>query len=905
MGLRARFTAAQTPMNTPLLLLRAGTVAAVSLWSAAGWAQSPPAPAPDPAPAVQECPPPAKLPPANSPVLLRCMQLVAHPVNETLVDGETYAYYIRTPQPDSAADRWVPFNEQSILTDFQSLWRTNFLDNLWVEVIDEPYTNGVMGKHVIFHIEERNRVKAVDYAPVGEAAKLRVPVSKIDEMLRERNVEVTLDSFVDEATIRKVVGVIRELYAQEGYIDARVEPTMRPVAGGVKLVDLRFNITEGPRVRIREIVFDGNSAIGDSSLRRRLKENKPPSKLLFWTDGGTFREEKFASDAELIADHYKNHGYAAAQVGAPQTETIETSIDGETRWIRMRIPVEEGQQYRVGNFEITDAVALRAEGIRPFFDLQEGEVFSLEKLRKGFEKVKELYGAFGYYQWTPDTSLRPRGIDMETGKPLGPEPPPPIMDITIKMNEGKKFFVNRITFTGNHTTHDAVIRRELRVAEGAVFNSEALKSSIRRLNQLGYFKPLEGKEGEMDVTPTPDKEDRVDVTLKVQEQNKNQLAFGAGMSQYEGVFGQLSFQTSNFLGRGETVGLSIQKGSQAQMYRLSFSEPYLFDRPITAGFDVHSQRFQFPGTFTQESTGGNTILGLPLADYTRLFMGYSYERVRVVDVNPAYLLPQVLQSNPFLADSLMLGQNGQRRVSKVSPSVVFNTVNQPLYPTAGTKYTVSFDLAGLGGNTNYVQTQLEGIWYHRVKGPTSLGLRVQGQYIRPYGSTQTLPIFEKLFLGGEYNIRGFDIRTVSPRDPTSGVIIGGNKSLLFNAEYYVDIGQLRLVAFYDAGQVRDVGQRFTWKEPVIVTVVPGLPLLSNFLGQHNLLTPIGAIYTEVIGRVPAIKTSTGVEARFMVPVLNIPFRLIAAYNPQRAGVLNHNFELTPRFTFRFAVGTAF
>ena len=174
-----------------------------------------------------------------------------------------------------------------------------------------------------------------------------------------------------------------------------------------------------------------------------------------------------------------------------------------------------------------------------------------------------MYGAFGYYQWTPDTEMKPRGIDMETGKPIGEEEPPPIMDLTVKMNEGKQFFVNRITFTGNHTTHDAVIRRELRVAEGAVFNGEALKGSIRRLNQLGYFKPLEGNENEMEVKPTPDTEDRVDITLKVQEQNRNQLAFGAGMSQFEGVFGQLSYQTSNFLGRGETASIYLQKGALA------------------------------------------------------------------------------------------------------------------------------------------------------------------------------------------------------------------------------------------------------------------------------------------------------------------------------------------------------
>ena len=173
------------------------------------------------------------------------------------------------------------------------------------------------------------------------------------------------------------------------------------------------------------------------------------------------------------------------------------------------MPVEEGRKYTRRELSRSRGnQALRTEGIRQFITLKEGDVFSLEKLRKSFEKLKEMYGAFGYYQWTPDTEMKPRGIDMETGKPIGEEEPPPIMDLTIKMNEGKQFFVNRITFTGNHTTHDAVIRRELRVAEGAVFNGEALKGSIRRLNQLGYFKPLEGNENEMEVKPTPDTDDQ-------------------------------------------------------------------------------------------------------------------------------------------------------------------------------------------------------------------------------------------------------------------------------------------------------------------------------------------------------------------------------------------------------------
>src|SRR5262245_25942190 len=507
-------------------------------WAQASLAPAEPPPAPDP---IEPCAEPARLPPAGSPALINCVELRAHPVNETMVPLETYQYYIRMPLTRPSQNQWAPYNEAAIMTDFKSLWGTGFLDNLWVEVIEEPFANGISGKHVVFHIEERNRVKAVDYAPVGENAKLRVAVSKIDETLKERNIEVNLDSFVDEATVRKVSGVVRELYAMEGYTDARVDATLREVAGGVKLVDLRFNITEGPRVRITEIVFDGNNALSDTELRRKMKENKSPSKLLFWTDGTAFREEKFADDADAVSEFYKNEGYATVQIGAPQVETLDTSDDGRTRWVRLRIPVEEGKQYTVGNIEVTGNSAVKTEGIRHFITLKEGDIFSLEKLRKSFEELKKVYGSFGYYQWTPDTEMKPRGIDMETGKPIGDEEPPPIMDLTVKMNEGKQFFVNRITFTGNHTTHDSVIRRELRVAEGSVFNGEALKGSIRRLNQLGYFKPLEGNENEMEVKPTPGTDDHVDVTLKVQEQNRNQLAFGAGMSQFEGVFGQLSY----------------------------------------------------------------------------------------------------------------------------------------------------------------------------------------------------------------------------------------------------------------------------------------------------------------------------------------------------------------------------
>jgi len=880
-------------------LFLAAVTAAVTLgWAAPAAAQAPP------------CPDPVNLPPTGSPVLLRCMHLIAHPVNETIVEQQTYDYYIKTKRTSSADRVFAPYDEDSIKSDFWSLWRTGFLDNLWIEVIDEPYPNGVEAKHVVFHIEERARVKAVDYMP-ALGTKTQVETSKIEEQLKERNVRVNLDSFVDEATIRRVKGIIREVYSEKGYQDVTIEHKLAELPAGPKLVHLTFTINQGPKYKIKAVAFDGNKAFSDSALRSQLKENKPKNWYSFLTSSGTYLESKFADDADKVQVFYLNKGYVRARVGQPQIETVSTSKDGKTRWIRLRIPVDEGVRYNIGNFNIADNTALRSEFIRAQFKIKEGEVYNYSKVSKGLEKVREGYGMLGFWQAAPDVDLAPRGIDMSTGLPIGPGEPPPIVDVTIRMIEGKQFYVNKITFLGNTTTHDNVARREMRVMEGGVFNTDALKQSIRRLNQLGYFKPLEGKEDEMTVLPTPGKEGLVDIRLKFQEQNRNQISFGAGVSQFDGFFGQLSFQTSNFLGRGETFSVNLQKGSRARQYQVSFSEPYLLDRPITVGTDVYARQFIYDFQYTQDAKGTNFVLGFPLADYTRLFMTYSYEKIRVYDINEAYLNPLVLGSSPILRESLLIDQGGQRRVSKITPSVVYNTINQPIFPNDGKRATASLDIAGLGGNTQYFQLRTEGIWYiplEFISKRVSLGLRGEGQWIRPYGNTVTLPIFEKMFLGGEYSVRGFDIRTIGPRDPFSNIVTGGNKSLLFNAELYFNVGgPVRILGFYDAGQVRDIRQNFAWTENITKIVPPTPPFLSDPFATV-VLTPPGtsALPTvQVIDTTNAFKTSTGFEIRFFMPVLNVPFRLISAYNPSRRGILTTNFQPVQKFTFRFAVGTTF
>jgi outer membrane protein insertion porin family len=208
-----------------------------------------------------------------------------------------------------------------------------------------------------------------------------------------------------------------------------------------------------------------------------------------------------------------------------------------------------------------------------------------------------------------------------------------------------------------------VIRREFRLVEGGVYDTQALDFSVRRINQLGYFDPIEVESDAVAIERLPGDENTVDITVRLQEQNRNQLTFGAGVSQYEGFFGQLSFSTANFLGRGESLTLSLQGGARSENYQLAFTEPFLFDRNITGGFDLYHRSIQYIGYYTQESTGTGLTFGFPTFDFARMFVEYSYARTRVTDLNQGFTDPTLLARNPFLRESLLLGCQGELTVS--------------------------------------------------------------------------------------------------------------------------------------------------------------------------------------------------------------------------------------------------
>jgi outer membrane protein insertion porin family len=771
---------------------------------------------------------------------------------------ETLLFYVSTKPGDR-------YDERRLKDDFRRVWDTGFVDDMRVDVLD-----GAKGKVVIFTVKERKRIQIVDFR-----GNKSVTNTAIEDKLKEKEAILRIDSFYDPARARRVEAIIKEMLAEKGRPFATVKHDAKSI--GPAGLQVSFTVDEGPRAKVRDIVFTGNQVFSDSRLRRAMKKIKAGGDLDLvhivtsptrWGKT-TYNEEKWSEpregDKARLQNLYLNNGYVTATVGEPRI----TYVDGTSglfkkkpvKYMQLEIPVSEGEQYRVGEVKFEGMTVFKEEGVRPLFKLDAGEVYKDSRFTKAYDKLRDAYGAQGYFQWTVLTQRKP-------------DPQRKVVDVTVSMDEDKRYYVGKIIFTGNDTTRDKVIRREVYMNEGDVFNTEALKLSLRRINQLGYFKPMEQPPA---IAPSEMGDDKLDVMFKVEEQNRNQFTFGGGVSGLEGTFINASFSTANFLGMGETLSLSAQSGRRTKNYQLALTEPYLFDRPITAGFDLFSRKityetFQNVVGFTQESQGASVVLGLPVGRFTRIFTNYAYEVINIEGLENLLGIDPTAETDPTqpVLDPFFFGEEGRRRESRLTPSLVHNTVDNPWTPRSGRKLTGTVQLTGgpLGGTLNFVKPNLEAVLYLPHTRRTALGLRADVAMIVPYGDTadvdpatgrNKLPYYQRFFLGGETQIRGVNIRSVGPVDAENRAL-GGNKYVLFNGEYYFDIGgPLRLVFFFDAGQAFLEGERIDLKK---------------------------------------LRTSTGAELRFIMPVLNVPFRLIYAINP------NRDF-FQPRSTFKFAVGTTF
>ena len=764
-----------------------------------------------------------------------------------------------------AADAWLAHltvkpgdvvDRDALRADFRTLWETRFADDLRLELRDGP--GG--GKLVVFVVHERPRVASIEFLGSEELNE-----DEIVEKMEEEDTAITVGAPYDPDLVVRGREIIEELLVDQGRTEGAVESEVSETEDGVRIV---FNIDDEQQVRIRSVQFEGIEALDEWVLRWAMKKTRESHTLGALLGGATYTEEQYAEDIESVRQEYLKRGYLDVSFGPPRFE-YEDGFSRSflfwkraKRWMDITIPVSEGEPYRVGEVTVEGAEVFPADVVRQFFPLIEGEIYDESKVNEGIESLREVYGARGYVQFTGFPTWRRREEER-------------IVDVAINLAEDDQFLVNRIEFRGNSTTKDRVIRREMWLNEQDIMNMELLKASIQRINQLGYFRPVEQPE----IQPSPEDETRLDITLDLVEENRNQLTFGAGVSGLEGFFVNGSFGTTNFLGRGETANFSVQTGNRTQNYQIAITDPYFMDKPVTLGFDVFKRTLKLR-EFTRGDIGGRLVFGLPLGRWSRVFMNYGYSVITIREPDPDIVLNYYdLYYNSSYLDPRFYGLSGNFRESKISPSLVYNTVDHPIFPSTGRKLTAALDVAGgaLGGNVHYLKPTLEGVLHTRVIGATSLGLRLMGSYLYGYGGIdpapgeeidifdveQTgVPYYNRFFLGGEYQIRGFYIRSVGPRNEI-GQLLGGNKMLVFNAEYSIPLaGPLRAILFFDAGNA--FAEETSW----------GPSMLQD------------------------LKSSTGIEMRVFIPMLNVPFRLIFAYNPHR----DYHHRST---AFVFGIGTTF
>jgi outer membrane protein insertion porin family len=732
---------------------------------------------------------------------------------------EDVLYHVQTRPGDV-------YNPEQIKRDLQALLNLPFFDKTKTRVADTDGPRG--GKIVIFFVEELPVIRELTFkglSSVGEADVLKE--------FREQRVGVTKETTFDPVKVNNARRVIKELLAQRGHPNAVVDAKVEEVSQ--TSVALTFNVDEGDRVRVVDIQFEGNQHFSDGELRGAMKLVKEAGLMSRFKGQDILHLEKLDYDLRKnVVDHMRSKGYLEARTGEPRVEGVGPKrtgfpilplpiISSVDEGLRVTIPVIEGKLYRLGEIKIEGNSIYSEELIRQVIGLKAGEVANGARVAKAvYEDLKNLYGRSGFIQYEPEIT--------PTFRPSPQKPDEGIADFTITINEGKQFTLRRLEFLGNTYTRDNVLRREVAVNEGDIFDRSLWEFSVLKLNQLGFFDPID-KEKDAEFR-TNEETGEVDINMRVTERGRNQIAFNGGVSGIGGSFFGLDYSTNNLLGRGESLSFQFAFGNRQKSILFSFTEPYVKDRPISVGFSLftQSQKFFGEGTllsqntnaitgafgniqdflttgeenlFTQNTTGGSLFATSPLSEFwrprsrrlvqiaraSRIGLSYSYSRSSIEEP------PINEQNNPNTLIPVVFAQPNIT-TSRITPSFVYDTRNGTIDPTQGTQVSLAVATAGLLGDVRTIQPTLSYIHFmpvrrKRSEKPEVFGFRIVAGHVRSWGITSKIaqaqqsslsfingvPIYERFFLGDEFTIRGYNVRSISPIAPLDVFVTSRNVSV--------------------------------------------------------------------------------------------------------------------------------
>ncbi|HYB97959.1 MAG TPA: outer membrane protein assembly factor BamA [Candidatus Limnocylindrales bacterium] len=690
--------------------------------------------------------------------------------------------------------------------DVKNVYRMGFFENVWVTT--EPAPGGVV---LTYNVQERPYVIAVEFEGNEnvEKADLEAVVG-----IRPRTV-------FDPQKAWEGIRQIKKTYAGEGYPDAEVTYTVEADAAGNAKV--RYKIDEKNSVLVEEIHFQGVNAFSERKLRSVMSTRR--AWILSWfTGAGILKEEELATDVERLTAFYYDNGYIQVRVDEPEVTRTEDGLE-------LTIRIEEGDQYRIGQVKFGGEVLLPEEELLEASRLESGKIFRPSRLRESIFGLTEAYGNLGhaFAEAVPDTEVHP---DTK------------LVDVTFKMSSGPVVSVGRIDIKGNTKTRDYVVRRELRLQEGERFSGKGLRESRERTKRLGIF-------DEVEVTSTRAEEpDKVNLQVTVKEARTGTFAAGAGFSSEDALLANARITERNLFGRGQIATFNVDFGTQRQNFRLGFTEPWAFNIPLTLGFDIFHWQYEFDN-FERGGTGGSIRASYPLWELgLRELMGASLDNIRI---GLEYRLENSrIDGVSRSAPAHMFEEEGTKLTSSLRPSISRNTIDQPFDPTEGSLNTVSAEFAGLGGAQDFIKVDVSSRWYwpiYRSEAGWKLVYSTAGTFGWGIGDAglngKELPLSERYFPGGINTVRGFQARSLGPREEfcerngtdCEDEEVGGSSELIFNNELIFPIIQdagVKGVIFFDAGNA------FSQEEGIELSEMR----LSAGLGVR-WLSPFGPLRIEV------------------------------------------------------------
>ena len=655
------------------------------------------------------------------------------------------------------------YSNEIVQEDIRALYKTGYIRD--VRIFAQPEGDGVK---VIVAVQTRAIIREIEITGAEHVSPKRL----------RKEIKVRLNQAVDEQQLEDARQKIVDIYQGKGFTDISVQFRIDPIDETHGTARVVFTVNEGAKGAVSQVRFEGNAHVSQRVLRKQMK-TRGRTLIYFVDKTGRLDDVQLEQDLDKIREYYQDHGFIDVEIKDVRKERTAKGP------MIITIVIAEGPQYHVHKLTISGYEAAKEEKIRNLLKMKEGSVYSPKQLRDDAKAVADAYGSAGYV----DLVITPEGT------PAGPA----LIDVHYNVEEGTRSFVNRVNIQGNTRTKDKVIRREVLVAPGDVFNTVRVDTTKKRLENLGYFAKVETYPEETDIPG------RKDLTILVQEKRTGSLSFGGGFSTVDKLvgFAELTqgnfdlFNWPSFTGAGQKFRLRLQYGTQRKDFLLTITEPYFLDRRLAlSGQAFYTEANYLSADYDQRNYGFLFELRKPINAYMYGTLGYTLQNVEIFNV---------ANSSP----EFILSQSGTFTESKVLSSLVFDSRDNPLLSRRGQRITFSPSIAGgfLGGDTQIYALDLEGYQYFHLPKDTILLLNGEIATVSQWGSGSEVPLFERLFLGGSNNLRGFPFREVGPQQ--NGEPIGGQSMARATVEWtFPIIEKARGAVFYDTGFVNSSAWSF-------------------------------------------------------------------------------------------------